>query len=313
MPGLKKTSSKLKKRKSKPYYAAGEEEGRNVGVDGERGGAAGRRRDSGAAGLEERQTHNVGEPVSVVYLLFKVVTCYSLSSRSSRDWRLELGRKAGASFLSDALPSLLPPPTSPMSTPAFAVLGKHCGVEECELIDFLPFNCDRCDQVFCLHHRNSTEHLCPVANQIDMTLLICPLCAQGVRLLPNEDPDIIWDIHVNCECDPSQKASKKNAVPPLDARRYCSLQTPFDARIATKSIKPDNGFPFLDVLRRSQKSLSAPIQTSNGSAKLGLNFLNAASTIRASAEAGMQKLRHCNKPSTTEGKRWNDAGPWSKW
>ncbi|KAI0504827.1 hypothetical protein KFK09_015780 [Dendrobium nobile] len=195
-----------------------------------------------------------------------------------------------------------------MSTPAFAVLSKHCGVEECELIDFMPFNCDRCDQVFCLHHRNSTEHLCPVANQIDMTLLICPLCAQGVRLLPNEDPDITWDIHVNCECDPStyQKDSKKKCCPAAGCKEILFFSNTIRCKDCNQEHclrhkfapdhncagpkKPDNGFPFLDVLRRSQKSLSSPIQTSNGSAKLGLNFLNAASTIRASAEAGMQKL-----------------------
>lgn len=34
-----------------------------------------------------------------------------------------------------------------MGTPQFPDLGKHCSVEDCKQIDFLPFTCDRCRQV----------------------------------------------------------------------------------------------------------------------------------------------------------------------
>ncbi|XP_020578654.1 zinc finger AN1 and C2H2 domain-containing stress-associated protein 16-like [Phalaenopsis equestris] len=200
-----------------------------------------------------------------------------------------------------------------MSTTALADIGKRCGVEECKLIDFLPFNCDRCDQVFCLRHRSYTKHPCPVANQIDMTLLICPLCAQGVRLLPNEDPDITWDTHVNCDCDPStyQKPSKKKLCPATECNetlffsntircKNCNqdhcLRHKFAANHnCTGPKKPDSSFPFLDVLRKSQKNISTPSRTPNGSAKLSSNLLNAASSIRASAEAGMQRLSIATK------------------
>ena len=35
-----------------------------------------------------------------------------------------------------------------MGTPAFPNLGKHCSGDDCKQIDFLPFTCDRCNQVF---------------------------------------------------------------------------------------------------------------------------------------------------------------------
>ena len=34
-----------------------------------------------------------------------------------------------------------------MGTPAFPNLGKHCSVDDCKLIDFLPFTCDCCNKV----------------------------------------------------------------------------------------------------------------------------------------------------------------------
>ncbi|KAG0475670.1 hypothetical protein HPP92_015356 [Vanilla planifolia] len=196
-----------------------------------------------------------------------------------------------------------------MGTPEVPHSGRHCSADGCMLIDFLPFNCERCDQVFCLQHRSYTRHQCPVAtNQIDISVLICPLCGQGVRLRPNEDPNITWDTHVNSECDPLnyQKTTKKKSCPAPGCCetlnfsnaircKYCTQEHCLTHRFApdhecTGPKKPDTGYPFINLLRRSLKNDSTPIQTFNGSAKWSSNFLHAASSLMASAEAGMQKL-----------------------
>ncbi|KAK8961303.1 Zinc finger AN1 and C2H2 domain-containing stress-associated protein 16 [Platanthera guangdongensis] len=187
-----------------------------------------------------------------------------------------------------------------MGTPAFPDLGKHCSVEDCKLIDFLPFTCDRCDKVFCLQHRSYIKHVCPNANQMDVTVLICPLCARGVRLVPNEDPNITWDNHVNGNCDPSnyQKATKKkqclvprckeilvfsNTIRCKDcAQEHCLRHRFGPDHNCLGPRKPDNGFPFLVGLRSTNQN--------TGSSKWSSNLLNAASSIRASAEASMQRL-----------------------
>ncbi|KAF3494774.1 hypothetical protein DY000_02056510 [Brassica cretica] len=106
-----------------------------------------------------------------------------------------------------------------MGTPEFPDLGKHCSVDDCKQIDFLPFTCDRCTQVFCLDHRSYNNHNCPKGNRGDVTVVICPLCAKAVRLNPDEDPNITWEKHVNTDCDPSsyeetvEKKMKKCPVP----------------------------------------------------------------------------------------------------
>ncbi|KAG1347619.1 zinc finger AN1 and C2H2 domain-containing stress-associated protein 16 [Cocos nucifera] len=191
-----------------------------------------------------------------------------------------------------------------MGTPEFPDLGKHCNVEDCRQIDFLPFTCDRCNKVFCLEHRSYTKHLCPNANQQDVTVLVCPLCAKGVRLVPNEDPNITWESHVNSDCDPSnyQKATKKKRCPVPGCKELLTFSNTLRCRDCTKEHclkhrfgpdhkcpgpkKPDSGFPFVGLLNRSQKRESP----SNNSSWWGSSLLTAASNLRASAEAGVQKL-----------------------
>ncbi|CAL9224670.1 unnamed protein product, partial [Arabidopsis halleri] len=84
-----------------------------------------------------------------------------------------------------------------MGTPEFPDLGKHCSVDVCKQIDFMPFTCDRCLQVLCLDHRSYMKHDCPR----DVTVV-----NTGVWLNPEEDSNANWDKHVNnTDCDPSKK------------------------------------------------------------------------------------------------------------
>uniref|UniRef100_V5I0M0 AN1-type domain-containing protein n=1 Tax=Ixodes ricinus TaxID=34613 RepID=V5I0M0_IXORI len=39
-------------------------------------------------------------------------------------------------------------------------LGKHCHVESCNRLDFLPFECAHCKKIFCSDHRTSDAHVC---------------------------------------------------------------------------------------------------------------------------------------------------------
>lgn len=66
-----------------------------------------------------------------------------------------------------------------------------------------------------MEHRSYNRHSCPKADKWDVTVVICPLCAKGVRLIPEQDPNITWEVHVNTECDPSNydKVTKKKKMP----------------------------------------------------------------------------------------------------
>ena len=41
-------------------------------------------------------------------------------------------------------------------------IGRHCSFENCNQLDFLPIECDKCDQIFCKIHYVCESHNCPV-------------------------------------------------------------------------------------------------------------------------------------------------------
>ncbi|XP_030515202.2 zinc finger AN1 and C2H2 domain-containing stress-associated protein 16 [Rhodamnia argentea] len=195
-----------------------------------------------------------------------------------------------------------------MGTPEFPDLGKHCTVDDCKQIDFLPFTCDRCNQVFCLEHRSYVKHRCPKADRKDVTVVICPLCAKGVRLNPDVDPNITWESHVNIECDPSNydKVTKKRKCPVPGCREILTFSNTIKCKDCTwdhclkHRFGPDHNcagpkklettFPFVNFLNRSKKEVSKSSGAPATSSKWTASILNAASTVRASTEAGMAKL-----------------------
>ncbi|KAL3637240.1 AAA ATPase-like protein [Castilleja foliolosa] len=194
-----------------------------------------------------------------------------------------------------------------MGTPVFPNLGKHCSVDVCRQIDFLPFTCDCCQQVFCLDHRSYSRHNCPKANKQDVTFVICPLCAKGVRLIPEEDPNITWESHVNIECDPSnyEQTTKKRRCPIPRCREMLTFSNTIKCRDCSNDhclkhrFGPDHNcpgpkkhepaFPFRGFLNKSGKHepKKAPATSSSNWAT---SFYKAASSSRASAEAGIEKL-----------------------
>ncbi|KAG8367898.1 hypothetical protein BUALT_Bualt16G0120700 [Buddleja alternifolia] len=193
-----------------------------------------------------------------------------------------------------------------MGTPAFPNLGKHCSVDVCRQIDFLPFTCDCCHQVFCLEHRSYSRHQCPNANKHDATVVICPLCAKGVRLIPEEDPNITWESHVNVECDPSnyEKATKKKKCPIPRCKEILTFSNTIKCRDCTidhclkHRFGPDHNCPgpkkpdlpnFMGFFNKSRKNNLKPAPVTSSS-NWTTSLLNAASSVRASAEAGMARL-----------------------
>ncbi|KAL3357443.1 hypothetical protein AABB24_017918 [Solanum stoloniferum] len=187
-----------------------------------------------------------------------------------------------------------------MGTPEFPNLGKHCFVDDCRQIDFLPFTCDCCHQVYCLEHRSYNRHHCPTANKNDVTVVVCPLCAKGVHLIPDEDPNITWESHVNTECDPSNydKATKKRKCPVPGCREFLTFSNTIKCQECTVDHclkhrfgpdhkcpgrkKPEAAFSFMNFRTgsRNDEPKKSPATSSS----------SWASSFFKAAEAGMAKL-----------------------
>ncbi|XP_047179533.1 zinc finger AN1 and C2H2 domain-containing stress-associated protein 16-like [Vigna umbellata] len=195
-----------------------------------------------------------------------------------------------------------------MGTPEFPNLGNHCSVSDCRQLDFLPFTCDRCDQIYCLEHRGYIEHKCTKPNKEDVKVVICPLCAKGVRLIPDQDPNMAWDHHVNIDCDPSnyEKVTKKRKCPAPGCREVLVFSNTIKCRDCLEDhclkhrFGPDHkcsgpkkletSFSFMSLFNTIKKEEPKPTLTSTASSKWTSSFLSVASNIRASAEASMSKL-----------------------
>lgn len=160
-----------------------------------------------------------------------------------------------------------------------------------------------------MEHRSYKQHQCPKSERQDVTVVICPLCAKGVRLRPDENPHITWENHVNADCDPSNydKVTKKRKCPVRGCREVLVFSNTIKCRDCTVDHclkhrfgpdhdcpgpkKLDTGFAFMNLLNRSKKEDPKSKQSPTPSSpKWTTSILSAASSFRASAEAGMSKL-----------------------
>ncbi|KAH7674383.1 AN1-like Zinc finger domain-containing protein [Dioscorea alata] len=98
-------------------------------------------------------------------------------------------------------------------TEAFPELGAHCSYEDCYQLDFLPFNCDGCQKVFCLEHRTYKEHDCPKAEQKSRIVVVCEACTVSIEKKAGEKDEAILERHRKAgECDITKKQKPKCPV-----------------------------------------------------------------------------------------------------
>uniref|UniRef100_A0A8D8RV19 AN1-type zinc finger protein 2B n=1 Tax=Cacopsylla melanoneura TaxID=428564 RepID=A0A8D8RV19_9HEMI len=92
----------------------------------------------------------------------------------------------------------------------FPHLGKHCSMETCKKLDFLPVKCDACLCTFCSEHMTYLGHSCKSAAQKDVQVPVCPLCNQPVPTKRGELPDYAVGLHIdnNCSSDTAQERRK---------------------------------------------------------------------------------------------------------
>nr|CAG4644179.1 EOG090X0APF [Lepidurus arcticus] len=89
-------------------------------------------------------------------------------------------------------------------------LGKHCSEKSCNQLDFLPVQCDACNEVFCKDHTNYESHNCTSVYKKNVQVPVCPLCSQPVPGRRGEAPDLAVGDHIDrdCQSDPA-KAKRK--------------------------------------------------------------------------------------------------------
>lgn len=77
--------------------------------------------------------------------------------------------------------------------------GEHCALAECKQLDFLPFLCSGCSQLFCLEHRTPPSHNCRASLQNDQVTVICKLCKRCLDVPTGTDPTDFLEDHRRAE------------------------------------------------------------------------------------------------------------------
>ncbi|KAK1630541.1 hypothetical protein QYE76_004856 [Lolium multiflorum] len=93
-------------------------------------------------------------------------------------------------------------------TEAFPDLGAHCDREDCNQLDFLPFDCDGCGKVFCAEHRTYLGHGCARATDQGRTVVVCEACGDAIERAAGAGTDAeILEAHARSRrgCDPARK------------------------------------------------------------------------------------------------------------
>lgn len=91
----------------------------------------------------------------------------------------------------------------------FPGLGKHCTLAECNQLDFLPFTCDSCKQIYCKDHVTYDRHNCTESYKKDVRVPVCPLCNQPVSFKPGDLPDRRVNDHIENDCKSDLALSKR--------------------------------------------------------------------------------------------------------
>jgi predicted nucleic acid binding AN1-type Zn finger protein len=92
-------------------------------------------------------------------------------------------------------------------------LGKHCQGKNCNLLDYLPYTCNKCKKVFCDSHFKDHTALNDCAGIGNVTVPVCPICNKPVPVGRDEDPNVRMNMHISTNCkDPEKTVSKKAFV-----------------------------------------------------------------------------------------------------
>ena len=83
-------------------------------------------------------------------------------------------------------------------------IGQHCSFNDCNLLDYLPVQCDKCHQKFCKTHFKYQDHNCQLAKEKDKLGYILPQCPECNLLIPffnsQRDPEKTIKQHLKYSC-----------------------------------------------------------------------------------------------------------------
>ncbi|KAG2233026.1 hypothetical protein INT48_007602 [Thamnidium elegans] len=97
-------------------------------------------------------------------------------------------------------------------------IGRHCQLDSCRALDFLPVACPLCQNTFCGKHKLPLDHACSQWSSVDKQLIQCDICQQLIKAPETE----------KLTTEASVKKKKKNMTEsPLtffEMNRQCAIK-----------------------------------------------------------------------------------------
>jgi len=106
----------------------------------------------------------------------------------------------------------------------FPDLGKHCSSSSCGQLDFLPFECKYCKKIFCLAHKDVTQHECVVDITKVNVMPLCPVCNRYIKIEMSVPTDKTIDEHISSKCQAHVFVEVDKSTAPRPAHKICSLK-----------------------------------------------------------------------------------------
>jgi len=139
-------------------------------------------------------------------------------------------------------------------------IGKYCSNKNCKQLDFLPFNCDLCKQVFCNECRIYEIHDCPKILMRDKKATVCPMCEEPIIVLPGESADDkVW-VHLQNGCANEKETQERtNRCQYRKCKRF-ELK-PFVCPLCTKHTCVDHRLPEAHHCKAIKKVTTTRVRT----------------------------------------------------
>mmetsp|Transcript_6331 Transcript_6331/g.12076 ORF Transcript_6331/g.12076 Transcript_6331/m.12076 type:complete len:189 (+) Transcript_6331:76-642(+) len=105
-------------------------------------------------------------------------------------------------------------------------IGAHCADPTCNQLDFLPWRCRGCSELFCAEH--NAAHSCAQTAQLeaeeDRWAVECPLCNRNVAAMPGETRDTAVSRHMERGCKPRKARKHRCAVRGCKTKEMISVR-----------------------------------------------------------------------------------------
>ncbi|CAL5185779.1 unnamed protein product [Lathyrus oleraceus] len=151
-------------------------------------------------------------------------------------------------------------------TEAFPDLGKHCQLLDCHQLDFLPFTCDGCKQVFCIEHRSYKSHDCPKPDHNSRKVVVCEECSMSMEItndVGENEETILKKHHSSGKCDPSKK--KKPICPVKRCKEILTFSNTSTCKTCNIKVCLKHRFSADHACRRGDSASSLTSGTGNES------------------------------------------------